>query len=107
MPTTELMIGCMTCPACAARVEKKLNRLDGVSASVNYATEKARVVFPPSLAVADLVATVEQTGYSVVPELPEVSDSSDPLDAARQRLVVSAALAVPVVLLAMVPAWQF
>ncbi|MFC4997198.1 heavy metal translocating P-type ATPase [Dactylosporangium cerinum] len=108
MPTTELMIGGMTCAACAARIEKKLNRLDGVSASVNYATEKARVVFPPSLVVADLIATVEQTGYSVLPaEKSEISDASDPLDAARQRLLVSAALAVPVILLAMVPAWQF
>ncbi|GAB3871001.1 heavy metal translocating P-type ATPase [Dactylosporangium cerinum] len=102
------MIGGMTCAACAARIEKKLNRLDGVSASVNYATEKARVVFPPSLVVADLIATVEQTGYSVLPaEKSEISDASDPLDAARQRLLVSAALAVPVILLAMVPAWQF
>ncbi|MFC4046831.1 heavy metal translocating P-type ATPase [Dactylosporangium siamense] len=108
MPTTELTIGGMTCAACAARIEKKLNRLDGVSASVNYATEKARVVFPPSLVVADLIATVEQTGYSVVPAAAsETSDAADPLDAARQRLLVSAALAVPVILLAMVPAWQF
>ncbi|WP_327006081.1 heavy metal translocating P-type ATPase [Dactylosporangium sp. NBC_01737] len=109
MPTTELTIGGMTCAACAARIEKKLNRLDGVSASVNYATEKARVVFPPSLVVADLIATVEQTGYtaSSVPEISDVPGVLDPLDAARQRLLVSAALAVPVILLAMVPAWQF
>ncbi|MEV4518094.1 heavy metal translocating P-type ATPase [Dactylosporangium sp. NPDC049525] len=108
MPTTELAIGGMTCAACAARIEKKLNRLDGVEASVNYATEKARVVFPPSLVVADLIATVEQTGYtaSSAPE-PTAAATADPLAAARQRLLISAALAVPVIVLAMVPAWQF
>ncbi|GAA1555164.1 heavy metal translocating P-type ATPase [Dactylosporangium maewongense] len=108
MPTTELTIGGMTCAACAARIEKKLNRLDGVSASVNYATEKARVVFPPTLVVADLIATVEQTGYTAaVPAAPAPSQETDPLAEARQRLLVSAALAVPVILLAMAPAWQF
>ncbi|MEV4131485.1 heavy metal translocating P-type ATPase [Dactylosporangium sp. NPDC049742] len=108
MPTTELTIGGMTCAACAARIEKKLNRLDGVSATVNYATEKARVVFPPTLVVADLIATVEQTGYTAaVPAAPAPAQETDPLAEARQRLLVSAALAAPVVLLAMVPAWQF
>ncbi|MFF5226366.1 HAD-IC family P-type ATPase [Dactylosporangium sp. NPDC000521] len=122
MPTTELTIGGMTCAACAARIEKKLNRLDGVSASVNYATEKARVDFPPTLVVADLIATVEQTGYTAAvpaaplsssssssshPDSPSPSPEADPLAEARQRLLVSAVLAVPVVLLAMVPAWQF
>jgi Cu+-exporting ATPase len=109
MPTTELAIGGMTCAACAARVEKKLNRLDGVEASVNYATEKARVVFPPSLLVADLIATVEQTGYTAaVPAAePAAVVVAAPVDEARQRLLVSAALAAPVILLAMVPAWQF
>lgn len=111
MPTTELEIGGMTCAACAARIEKKLNRLDGVEASVNYATEKARVVFPPSLVVADLIATVEQTGYTAAtvsaPDPAAATAAADPLAAARQRLLVSAALAVPVILLAMVPAWQF
>ncbi|MEV0133445.1 heavy metal translocating P-type ATPase [Dactylosporangium sp. NPDC050688] len=111
MPTTELTIGGMTCAACAARIEKKLNRLDGVEASVNYATEKARVVFPPSVVVADLIATVEQTGYTAAtvsaPDSAATPAAADPLVVARQRLLVSAALAVPVVLLAMVPAWQF
>src|SRR6187399_381540 len=102
MPTTELTIGGMTCAACAARVEKKLNRLDGVEASVNYATEKARVVFPPSLVVADLIATVEQTGYTATVDTPPgaqpaAATAPDPAAEARQRLLVSAALAVPVV----------
>src|SRR4051812_9410362 len=107
MPTTELAIGGMTCAACAARIEKKLNRLDGVEASVNYATEKARVVFPPSLVVADLIATVEQTGYTAAVPTAEPAVVAAPVDEPRQRLVISAALAVPVILLAMVPAWQF
>lgn len=60
----ELTIGGMTCASCAARVEKKLNRLDGVTASVNYATEKAKVSYPAGVAVADLIATVVKTGYT-------------------------------------------
>ncbi|MBK3553638.1 cation-translocating P-type ATPase, partial [Streptomyces sp. MBT61] len=167
----ELMIGGMTCASCAARVEKKLNRMEGVTATVNYATEKARVTFGEGLKLGDLVATVEKTGYTARPvaqppvpapapapestretgpdPAPEVSPkpasestpesapvptpeftpgsaaepASDPtpdsvardaeaeqeasLAALRQRLVVSAVLATPVVLLAMVPALQF
>ncbi|MEU3977334.1 heavy metal translocating P-type ATPase [Streptomyces bacillaris] len=63
----ELMIGGMTCASCAARVEKKLNRMDGVTATVNYATEKARVTFAEGLELSDLVATVEKTGYTARP----------------------------------------
>ncbi|XCM32197.1 heavy metal-associated domain-containing protein [Streptomyces parvus] len=63
----ELMIGGMTCASCAARVEKKLNRMDGVTATVNYATEKARVTFGEGLKLGDLVATVEKTGYTARP----------------------------------------
>ncbi|MFK0186759.1 cation transporter, partial [Streptomyces rubiginosohelvolus] len=167
----ELMIGGMTCASCAARVEKKLNRMEGVTATVNYATEKARVTFGEGLKLGDLVATVEKTGYTARPvaqppvpapapapestretgpdPAPEVSPkpasestpesapvptpeftpgsaaepASDPtpdsvardaeaeqeasLAALRQRLVASAVLATPVVLLAMVPALQF
>ncbi|MFF6893041.1 heavy metal translocating P-type ATPase [Streptomyces microflavus] len=169
----ELMIGGMTCASCAARVEKKLNRMDGVTATVNYATEKARVTFAAGLELADLVATVEKTGYTARPIAPpernperkpegkpegkpggkptpeqgpapeqgpgqrprpepgpeyrqEPEPANDPaptpadvsaaaaeaeqaasLAALRQRLIVSAVLSVPVVLLAMVPALQF
>ncbi|PVD07100.1 heavy metal translocating P-type ATPase [Streptomyces sp. CS147] len=167
----ELMIGGMTCASCAARVEKKLNRMDGVTATVNYATEKARVTFGEGLKLGDLVATVEKTGYTARPvaqppvpapapapegtreagpgTAPEVSpkpasepapesapppapaftpeSASEPaseptpdsvardieadqeasLAALRQRLLVSAVLATPVVLLAMIPALQF
>ena len=113
----ELLIGGMTCAACAARVEKKLNRMDGVTATVNFATEKARVTYPAGTEVADLIATVVKTGYTAeepAPPAPDPEDmgpdgpAADPeLSALRQRLVVSALLAVPVVLLAMIPVLQF
>ncbi|MEV3971199.1 heavy metal translocating P-type ATPase [Streptomyces sp. NPDC050698] len=111
----ELLIGGMTCASCAARVEKKLNRMDGVTATVNYATEKARITCPEGTEVADLIATVVKTGYTAEePAPPREEDSpagaedQDPeLSALRRRLTVSAVLAVPVILLAMVPALQF
>ncbi|WP_424861065.1 heavy metal translocating P-type ATPase [Streptomyces sp. MMS24-I29] len=162
----ELAIGGMTCASCAARVEKKLNRMDGVTATVNYATEKARVSFGPGTGIADLIATVEKTGYTArpvpspaparapaPPPTPRTGTEADrsadvtgrphvperaavppgrptatavrsadiaerPADAAereaaaalaalRQRLTVSAVLAAPVVLLSMIPAFQF
>ncbi|KFF96571.1 carbonate dehydratase [Streptomyces scabiei] len=114
----ELTIGGMTCASCAARVEKKLNRLDGVTASVNCATEKAKVSYPAGVAVADLIATVVKTGYTAEepppPAPPEAAaepvteDGTDPeLVSLRQRLTVSVLLAVPVILMSMVPALQF
>ncbi|MDH6490101.1 heavy metal translocating P-type ATPase [Streptomyces sp. SAI-127] len=111
-PTSEveLLIGGMTCASCAARVEKKLNRMDGVTATVNYATEKARVSYPAGVEVADLVATVVKTGYTAeepAPPAEEPSQDDPELTALRQRLLVSVALAVPVVALSMVPALQF
>ncbi|MEU3531312.1 heavy metal translocating P-type ATPase [Streptomyces murinus] len=113
----ELLIGGMTCASCAARVEKKLNRMDGVSATVNFATEKAKVSYGAGVEVADLIATVVKTGYTAEEPAPprpepeaEAPDSAgqDPeLGALRHRLLVSALLALPVVLLAMIPALQF
>ncbi|MFF0224333.1 heavy metal translocating P-type ATPase [Streptomyces sp. NPDC004629] len=112
----DLLIGGMTCASCAARVEKKLNRMDGVTATVNFATEKAKVSCADGIQVADLIATVEKTGYTAEepppPQPPETAaprqTTADPeLTALRQRLLGSALLAVPVVLLAMVPALQF
>ncbi|MFE2069825.1 heavy metal translocating P-type ATPase [Streptomyces sp. NPDC059467] len=111
----ELLIGGMTCASCAARVEKKLNRMDGVTATVNYATEKAKVTYPRGVQVADLIATVVKTGYTAeepAPPQPQPSQEAgldrDPeLAALRHRLLVSVLLAAPVVLLAMVPALQF
>ncbi|MFE8958997.1 heavy metal translocating P-type ATPase [Streptomyces iakyrus] len=109
----ELLIGGMTCASCAARVEKKLNRMEGVSATVNYATEKARVAYPAGIEVADLIATVVKTGYTAEEpappreEAPEAETEDPELSALRRRLTVSAVLALPVILLAMVPALQF
>ena len=110
--TTDLVIGGMTCASCAARVERKLNRLDGVSATVNFATEAARVSFPETLTVGDLIAAVERTGYTAaLPAPPEAGQDEDAAAGSRRelrlRMLVSVALAVPVVLLAMVPALQF
>ncbi|MDT0445273.1 heavy metal translocating P-type ATPase [Streptomyces johnsoniae] len=109
----ELAIGGMTCASCAARIEKKLNRMDGVTASVNYATEKARVAYGDGVTVADLVATVEATGYTAeeprraaAPE-PGAGEPPDETAALRHRTLVTAVLAAPVIVLAMVPAWQF
>ncbi len=103
----ELEIGGMTCAACANRIEKKLNRIDGVTATVNYATEKARATVPAALTAADLIAVVEKTGYTAAE--PARAEAAEPerADPLRTRLIVSAVLSVPVVLLAMVPAWQF
>jgi Cu+-exporting ATPase len=114
--TLELAIGGMTCASCAARIEKKLNRMDGVVATVNYATEKAKVTFSGDVTPEALVATVEATGYTA--ELPQPpappaaeggSAAAEPDEASvlRTRLLTSLVLAVPVVLLAMIPALQF
>ncbi|MEX2968915.1 heavy metal translocating P-type ATPase [Streptomyces sp. C184] len=134
----ELQIGGMTCASCAARIEKKLNRMEGVTATVNYATERARVTLAQGSGVetADLIATVEKTGYTAAlprppaaapaaAQLPGGADhgaaygadgagdraeddhAADPLAPLRQRLLVSLALSVPVVLMAMVPPLQF
>ncbi|WP_191984426.1 heavy metal translocating P-type ATPase [Amycolatopsis eburnea] len=100
----ELAIGGMTCASCAARVERKLNKVGGVTATVNYATEKAQVSYPSELSVADLTAVVEAAGYSARLPEPEAPDEAPTL---RKRLLLSAALTVPLVALAMVPAWQF
>ena len=109
----ELAIGGMTCASCAARIEKKLNRLDGVSATVNYATERATVTYPATLHPADLIATVQQTGYTArlpeppAPRHPEaIPAGGDELASLRTRLLVSLSLAVPVIAMAMIPGLQ-
>ncbi|MET7749138.1 heavy metal translocating P-type ATPase [Micromonospora sp. NPDC005367] len=110
----ELSIGGMTCASCAARIEKKLNRMEGVSATVNYATEKATVRFADDVTPDDLIATVQKTGYTAkVPPPPAAAGTPaaetpvDELRGLRHRLWTSVALTVPVIVLAMVPAWQF
>jgi Cu+-exporting ATPase len=114
----ELAIGGMTCASCAARIEKKLNKLDGVTATVNYATEKAKVSYPTTLTPSDLVTVVEATGYTAAVPAPVTGDEhttaeseSDDRDREaaswRQRLIVSAVLTAPVLALSMIPALQF
>jgi P-type Cu+ transporter len=104
----ELPIEGMTCASCAVRIEKKLNKLDGVEASVNYATEKATVDFDPEIAAPEhLVAAVEAAGYRTVLREEPAEEERDASRPPRTRLLVSAALALPVLLLSMVPALQF
>ena len=114
----ELEIGGMTCASCANRIERKLNKLPGVTATVNYATEKAKVTTTSGdLDPTTLIATVEQAGYTAALPTARTSDGAEggdqrtrpdsELAALRQRLWVSVVLTVPVIALAMVPAWQF
>ncbi|MGB8944491.1 MAG: heavy metal translocating P-type ATPase [Streptomyces sp.] len=113
----ELAIGGMTCASCAARIEKKLNRMDGVEATVNYATEKAKVSYRgQDIAVQDLIATVEATGYTAQEPAPartepapadEEQRAADELRPLRERLITAVLLSVPVIAMAMVPALQF
>ena len=106
----ELPIEGMTCASCATRIEKRLNKLDGVEASVNYATENAAVSFDPALvAPEDLVAAVEAAGYKARLGQPDeaAAEEADPSRPWRDRLLVSAALSLPVLLLAMIEPLQF
>lgn len=119
MTTTDLTVGGMTCAACVRRVEKKLAKLEGATATVNLATGRARVSHPPDIRPEELVATVEQAGYTaVLPEPPKQRESEGERESKdvrqkervrqdRERLLVTALLAVPVLVLSMVPAWQF
>ncbi|OZE83043.1 copper-translocating P-type ATPase [Rhodococcus sp. 15-649-1-2] len=105
MSETELILGGMTCASCANRIERKLNKLDGVTATVNYATEKARVR-SDGVPVEDLIGAVEAAGYTAT--LPAADPDSTPeTDPLKQRLIVSAVLSVPVIAMAMIPALQF
>ena len=116
----ELLISGMTCASCANRIERKLNKVEGVEAVVNYATGKAKATFDDTVTREDLIACVEAAGYGVVstsldPPPPEAdqSEAGSPQDDdaemhhTRQRVVISALLSLPVIVLAMVPAWQF
>ncbi|HKC28781.1 MAG TPA: heavy metal translocating P-type ATPase, partial [Jatrophihabitans sp.] len=102
--SVELSIAGMTCASCAARIEKKLNKLDGVSATVNYATEKAHIVLPVTLSVAELIGTVERVGYTATLHEPERRLQPPSL---LRRLLVSTALTVPVLVVSMAPPLQF
>lgn len=116
--TIDLEIGGMTCASCANRIERKLNKLDGVHAEVNYATETAHISAPSAMDPADLVAQVEATGYTAtLPAPPEAHDhgfdgaspstADAELTSLRNRLIGAVVLSVPVIVLAMVPSWQF
>ncbi|WP_030924271.1 heavy metal translocating P-type ATPase [Streptosporangium amethystogenes] len=110
--TVELSIGGMTCASCANRIERKLNKLDGVTATVNYATEKAKVTFGEGVDPQELIAEVEKTGYTAELPAPPRAEGSpqepvDELRPLRQRLITSVVLAVPVIAMAMIPALQF
>ena len=105
MNTLDLPITGMTCASCANRVEKRLNELDGVNATVNFATEKASVAYDDAVAPEQLVAAVEAAGYhAALPEEPSAPDETAEL---RRRVIVSALLSFPVLVLAMIPALQF
>ncbi|QHC02273.1 heavy metal translocating P-type ATPase [Epidermidibacterium keratini] len=105
----------MTCASCANRIERKLSGLDGVTATVNYATEKAKVTFPASQEPESLIEVVEQAGYgAVLPQSPDSPSEDSAPDAAdehvrslRQRVFISALLTIPVVAMAMIPPLQF
>ncbi len=107
----ELTIGGMTCASCANRIERKLNKLDGVTATVNYATEKAKVTFPEGLDPRALVEEVEKAGYSAAlpapPDEEEAEKKEEPPDELRRRLITAIVLSVPVVAMAMIPPLQF
>ena len=113
--SVELEIGGMTCASCAMRIEKKLNRIDGVTATVNYATEKAKVTAPAGFDPALLIAEVEKTGYTAALPAPVAATPLHEAESApdreltdlRNRLITSIVLTVPVIAMAMIPALQF
>jgi Cu+-exporting ATPase len=111
MSDIELTIGGMTCASCANRIERKLNKLDGVTASVNFATEKAKVKVAGNIDPDTLVAQVEAAGYTATLPAAPGPDARQPdarrADPLRDRLIGSIVLSLPVIVLAMVPAWQF
>jgi P-type Cu+ transporter len=108
----ELQISGMTCASCAARIEKKLNKIDGVAATVNFATEKARVDYIGDISPQELVDAIEQAGYSAELPEPQIHDArgesdDDPAASLRQRLLICLALTIPVIAMAMIPSLQF
>ena len=113
--SVELEIGGMTCASCAMRIEKKLNRIDGVTATVNYATEKAKITAPAGIDPSVLIAEVEKTGYTAARPAPVATTPAPDAESAsdreltdlRHRLIASIVLTVPVVAMAMIPALQF
>ena len=105
--TIELDVQGMTCASCAARIEKKLNRIEGVNATVNYATEKATVHAGTGTTAQTLIETIEKTGYHATLPAESPRDPDLELRQLRHRLIITAALSLPVIMIAMIPAWQF
>jgi P-type Cu+ transporter len=105
--TIELDVQGMTCASCATRIEKKLNRLEGVNATVNFATEKATVHAGKATTAQTLIQTIEQTGYHATLPAASPRDPDQELRHLRRRLIICAVLSLPVIMIAMVPAWQF
>jgi Cu+-exporting ATPase len=107
----ELPITGMTCASCANRIERKLNKLDGVTATVNYATETAYVEHADEIRVEQLIAAVEAAGYqAALPSAQADTDQpaeQDPAARLRNRLIISALLSVPVLLISMISGLQF
>ena len=103
----ELDVQGMTCASCAARIEKKLNRMDGVTATVNYATEKATVQVSDGIEPDALIATIEQAGYGATLPVETVDEHDRELRALRRRLIIATVLSVPVIAMSMLPALQF
>ncbi|MFV0451773.1 MAG: heavy metal translocating P-type ATPase, partial [Propioniciclava sp.] len=104
--STDLAIDKMTCASCAARIEKKLNKVPGVVASVNYATERASVLHAPEVTTARLIQVVRDAGYDAAEPSPETG-TPDRASVLRRDLILAAVLSVGVIALAMVPSWQF
>ena len=110
MSTIELSIDGMTCASCANRIERKLNKIDGVTATVNFATEKARVTYGDGVTPEELVGTIEKAGYQAhlpIRDAAAEPAEDDPAASLRRRLLIALALTVPVIAMAMVPALQF
>ena len=111
MTSVELELTGMTCASCANRIERKLNKVPGAVATVNYATEKAKVTIEDGVGTDDLIKAVEAAGYGAALPAPATPDAeekpADPARSLRTRLIVSTVLTVPVVAMAMVPALQF
>ena len=107
LKSIELDVTGMTCASCAARIEKKLNRLEGVNATVNYATEKASVQFGGATTPQALIETIERTGYGASLPSEGERDPDHDVRVLGRRTLVATVLSLPVIVLAMVPAWQF
>jgi len=113
--SVDLVVGGMTCSSCSARIEKRLNRIDGVTASVNFAMETARVTFTDPVTVEQLISAVEEAGYTAAVPAPPQADHDahpdqaepDPVAELRRRLIITTVLTLPTLAMAMIPTIQF